>query len=109
MDEINGKVTNKDLHDALRTVHGRIDEVFTALQSLVSGQGQANQHIAGLNERVGKLRESTNDALHVMDDRIKVLETPWKLLGRGWVAFVAGVGAATGVVTLLARLGAWPF
>lgn len=79
------------------------------MQGMVSGQVQTNQHLTSLDQRVGQLRESTNDALHVMDDRIRVLETPWKLLRQGWVVFGAGVGVAAGAAALMTRLDAWPF
>ena len=109
MDEINGRVTNKDLHQALRKVHNRIDGLLSSMQVFVQGQSQTNNHLASLDGRLGQLREASNDALHEMGDRVETLERPWKLLGNGWVAFVAGSSIAVGATTLLLRLGAWPF
>ncbi len=109
MEEINGKVTNKDLHQALRDVHGRVDGLLSTMQSFVQGQSQTNSHLASLDGRLAELREASNDALHEMGDRVDTLERPWRLLGTGWVAFVAGSGIAVGLTTLLLRLGAWPF
>ncbi len=109
MDKIEGRVTNKELHEAVRTVHDRVDGLLDMMQTLVSGNSQTNQHMAGLEEKVGKLRDTTNDALHAMDARVKGLETPWKLIGNGWVMFTAGLGVAASAAALLTRMGAWPF
>ncbi len=109
MDEIEGRVTNKALHDAVRTVHDRVDAMVDVMQTLVAGNSQTNQHMTGLEEKVSQLRETTNEALHAMDARVKGLETPWRILSKGWVTFTAGIGVAATAAALLTRMGSWPF
>lgn len=109
----NGRATIRDVLDAVQGLHDRIDHTNTRIDGVVSAQSQTNRKLTSLETKFDKgldaLREATNDALHKMEDRIRVLEMPWKLLGNGWIKAGSAAGAASAITGLLAKFGWIPF
>ena len=95
------RVTNRDLLDAVQGVHSRIDVTHTRIDGLAKEQVDTNRQMTSL-------RGVVNDSIHAIEDRVSALEAPWKLVGRGRVWFIAGLGLASGAAALGTRLGIWP-
>ena len=107
------RVTNRDLLDAVQGLHGRIDRVNGRIDDSAKELARTGRGMVSLEgcvrSSIEELRSTVNDSLHAMDDRVRVLEMPWKMIGRGRVWFAAGLGMAVGAATLLTQLGVWPF
>lgn len=108
-----GRATLRDVLTAVEALNGRIDHQSSRIDEVVNQQAQTNRKLASLETKFDKglsnLRDATNDALHKMEERIHILEMPWKLLGNGWVKAGGAAGAATAIMGFLAKFGWIPF
>ncbi len=113
----NGKrVTLRDVMSAVQAgltgVHTRIDDVNRRVDESLDGQRGLSEQMTQLHAAMHDLRQTTNDTLHGIEQRVRVLEMPWKLIGNGWVKAGAFAGAASAVTSFIMKFGFpvhWPF
>ena len=103
------------LSGVLEVVEGipqRLDTTSDRIDRTLDGQRTLSEQMTQLHAAMHDLRETTNEALHGMENRIKVLEMPWKLIGNGWLKAGAFAGAASAITTFIMKFGVpvhWPF
>ena len=108
------RVTNRDVLAAVQAgltgVHTRIDDVNKRVDESLDGQRALSGQMTQLHEALHELRKTTNDALHGIDQRVEVLEMPWKLISNGWLKAGAFAGAASAITSFILKFGfPWPF
>lgn len=104
-----GRVTTRDLLEAVMGLGGRIDGTNTRIDAGVAAQRQLSEQMTELHDQMHDLRETTNERLHEMKADITTIRRPLTLLTNGWskaVALSGGVGAISAAV---ARLELWRF
>ncbi len=104
-----GRVTTRDLLDAVTNLGKRIDSLHTRDDAAAARHQQLSDQMGDLHTGLHDLREVTNDRLHVMEADISLIKRPLLLVTSGWsktVAFSGGFGA---VLALVARLELWRF
>lgn len=117
----NGRVTNKQLYDAIDTVGkrmdglaGRQDDLARRVDGIAEGQVK---WAAGVETRLLEVKDAANDASHeavrvataaalkadALEGQVKLLATPWKIIGAGvkftvnnWHLIVATTGVVAG-------------
>lgn len=111
----NGKrVTLRDVMAAVQAgltgVHTRIDDVNRRVDESLDGQRGLSEQMTQLHAAMHDLRQTTNDALHGIEQRVRVLEMPWKLVSNSWVKVGAFAGAASAITSFILKFGfPWPF
>ncbi len=104
-----GRVTTRDLFDAVTNLGGRIDALHQRDDAAVERHQQLSNQMGDLHTGLHDLREVTNDRLHVMEADISLIKRPLTLVTSGWSKIVVLSGGIGTVLALVARLELWRF